>query len=77
MGFIQRELDRIAGALRARPERERYGQLYAAQQALAWAMDPEGFAPPMRVVEASLADVPTDTLAAPEGCRDRSCPVSS
>jgi hypothetical protein len=66
MGLVREELDRIALALRSRPER--YAHLYAAQQALVWTIDPEGFAPPMRVVEAGLADVPTDTLAMPEGC---------
>lgn len=46
MSFIQRELDRIGDALRADLAGNRYAQLYAAQQALAWAMEPDGFAAP-------------------------------
>lgn len=48
MGFIQRELDRIGEALRADPHGNDYDRLYAAQQALAWATDPDGFASPMK-----------------------------
>lgn len=46
MSFIQRELDRIGEALRAAPEGNQYAQLYAAQQALAWATEPNGYAAP-------------------------------
>lgn len=43
-GFVQRELDKIAVALRADGVApECYGRLYAAQQALSWALEPSGF----------------------------------
>ena len=50
MSFIQRELDRIGGALRANPDANDYDRLYVAQQALAWATDPEGFKSPMGLI---------------------------
>jgi hypothetical protein len=48
MSFIQRELDRIGAALRADPQGNDYDRLYAAQQALVWATDPENYASPMK-----------------------------
>lgn len=50
MSFIQRELDRIGEALRADPGAPNYDRLYAAQQALAWVLEPEGFMPPLQMV---------------------------
>lgn len=50
MGFIQRELERIGSALRDSPNANDYDRLYVAQQALAWATDPEGFKSPMRMI---------------------------
>ena len=46
IGFVQRELDRIAVALREAPSPECYARLYAAQQALSWALEPTGFKSP-------------------------------
>jgi hypothetical protein len=46
MGMVDRELDRIAVALRQTPSGPRYEELYAAQQALSWATDPYTFASP-------------------------------
>lgn len=43
IGFVQRELDRIAVALRKESDPERYGRLYAVQQALSWSLEPIGF----------------------------------
>ena len=43
MSFIQRELDRINGALLDPANADVYDRLYAAQQALAWATEPSGF----------------------------------
>jgi hypothetical protein len=48
MSFVQRELDRIQSALTNNPER--YAELYAAQQALAWAQEPDGFASPTKMI---------------------------
>lgn len=50
MSFIHRELDRIGDALRADPESNDYDRLYAAQQALSWATDPEGFKSPFGLI---------------------------
>ncbi|QIE53955.1 hypothetical protein G5B40_02695 [Pikeienuella piscinae] len=50
MSFIARELDRVSSALRENPQRNDYDRLYAAQQALAWAADPNGFASPMAMI---------------------------
>lgn len=46
MGFLSRELDRVSGALLREPPGPIYDQLYAAQQALSWASDPNGFRSP-------------------------------
>ena len=50
MSFIQRELDRIGEALRADAEAADYDRLYAAQQALAWVTDPQGFKSPFQMI---------------------------
>lgn len=49
-GFVQRELDRIAIALRRAPNPECYARLYAAQQALSWALEPDGFKSPYEAI---------------------------
>lgn len=49
-GFVERELRRIEQALRDPQPADRYCQLYAAQQALAWALEPSGFAEPYIVI---------------------------
>jgi len=41
MSFIQRELERLGHELCADPRPARQAEFYAAQQALAWALDPE------------------------------------
>ena len=46
MRFLQRELDRIQRALRQPQIADRYRDLYAAQQALAWALEPDAFRSP-------------------------------
>jgi hypothetical protein len=46
MSFIQRELDRIGAALPQTQSEEQHAKLYAAQQALAWALEPTGFKSP-------------------------------
>jgi hypothetical protein len=40
ISFVQRELDRIHNALGDERTNPKYPELYAAQQALAWALDP-------------------------------------
>ena len=46
MSFVRRELDRIESALRESPAEDKYRELYAAQQALAWALDPACYRAP-------------------------------
>ena len=60
MSFIQRELDRIAQALLEGPDTEDHDRLYSAQQALAWATDPDAYASPMVEIRGILAET--------EGC---------
>lgn len=66
MSFITRELDRISARLRnvALPKSE-HEQLYAAQQALSWALEPNGFRSPYDTI----------TMDIPEG--SEGCPSSS
>lgn len=46
MGFVTRELERLSRALRDQPDGNRYTEIYAAQQALSWVLDPEVFRSP-------------------------------
>ena len=65
MSFIERELDRITKALHERHEEDDiYRQLYAAQQALSWALEPEGVKAPYSTI-----------MGTPEATAD--CPSSS
>lgn len=57
MSFLQRELDRLQGALLDPSNRDRYSELYAAQQALAWALEPGGYASPTRLLMGILEDL--------------------
>ena len=68
-GFIDRELYRIEAALRDETHSERRQELYAAQQALSWALEPNGFASPF--------DAITGIQATPVGCLDESRPPRS
>ncbi len=67
MGFIERELSKISAAMAEPCSNESYCQLYAAQQALSWALDPAGFASPLGVVNSGLVVPLTGT---PEGSED-------
>lgn len=60
MSFLQREIDRLQRALRSSSNKDRYHEFYAAQQALAWASEPNGYASPMKM----LTGIPGDL----EGC---------
>ena len=51
---IENELQNIEIALREPQTDERYTALYAAQQALRWAMDPVGFKSPYRTIQLGL-----------------------
>jgi hypothetical protein len=68
MGFVDWEMDRIEAALHEPQTPVRYGQLYAAQQALKWATEPQGYAAPLDVIQLGRVQPPTDTLEATAGC---------
>jgi hypothetical protein len=75
MSFIQREHDKINELLRHTPDdHPAHGPLYAAQQALGWALDPDCFASPSALIHCyyGVGDegtqgtgVPVETLPAP------------
>jgi len=50
MQFIEHELSRIHHALTSDERPEGYDQLYAAQQALAWTLDPATFTAPSQML---------------------------
>jgi hypothetical protein len=51
MGFIARELERITAKLQAGPlAGDERSQLYVAQQALVWALEPTGFKSPYDLI---------------------------
>ena len=51
MGFVQREIDRIREQLiGSEPNAPRWRELYAAQQALEWALEPGGIASPYTMI---------------------------
>ena len=56
MSFVQRELDRIHTALHDPQNDNRYAELYAAQQALSWALEPEGNKRPYDMITGTPAD---------------------
>lgn len=57
MSFLQRELDRVQCALRDPSNKDQYDELYAAQQALAWASEPNGYASPMKMLMGTPGDL--------------------
>ena len=57
MSFLQRELDRVRRALLDPLNRDRYDELYAAQQALSWASEPNGYASPMKMLMGTPGDL--------------------
>ena len=66
---IQCELDRIAVDLRNPIPDDRYTNLYAAQQALAWAVDPDGTMPPYEaIMNGKVQPLINDTLEGSEDC---------
>lgn len=54
MIHVEIELERLAEELRRPQPDTRWGQLYAAQQALSWALNQECFAGPIQVIENGL-----------------------
>ena len=56
MSYIQRELEKLAQALREPNLTDEYDQFYAAQQALSWALEPEGFKRPYDMITGTPGD---------------------
>lgn len=74
-GFIQRELLRVQTALREPQSDERYCWFYVAQQALSWALDPNGFSAPYdTIVEGQVMPLSAGSSAGSEDCSARSHP---
>jgi hypothetical protein len=69
MSFMQRELHKIREALLRESDKATYDRLYAAQQALAWASEPDGFRAPFN----SIMGIQGDS----EGCLARPHPLPS
>lgn len=65
--LICHELGNIERALREPQSQDRYCQLYAAQQALAWALSPNAFATPYATIQRGLIHPIMDI---PEGSTD-------
>lgn len=68
MGFIEKELNRISDAIHNPMSTDQYRALYAAQQALAWASDPEGYASPYETVLNGKIQPLTGTQGDSEDC---------
>jgi hypothetical protein len=75
MSFIQRELDRIGNAIRQSNPVPHYDELYAAQQALMWALDPSSYKSPYDLL-VPISDTPGDSEGYPAG-NDRSRSLGS
>jgi hypothetical protein len=70
MSFIQRELQRLGRALRNAPDGGDYAEIYAAQQALAWVLEPAVVQRPSLLLTSSevgeadcWADIRLETLS--------------
>jgi hypothetical protein len=58
MSFIQREINRINACLQSQGERSTiYPQLYSAQQALEWVLEPTGVKSPYGVIMGTPEDL--------------------
>ena len=56
IGFLQREFERLNGALGDPNNANKYEVLYAAQQAVAWATDPAGYKSPFDTIMGTPVD---------------------
>ena len=57
MGLIQREIDRLRSAMTATGDHPRHDELYAAQQALEWALEPGGMKSPYAMITGNLTEI--------------------
>jgi hypothetical protein len=77
VGYIERECVRIEAALqKAEPDGIEWKQLHAAQQALKWTTEPQGFAAPLDSILSSGQAI-TGSLPEPEDYLDAHRPLQS
>lgn len=57
MSFVSRELEKLSRALQSEPQGTHYAELYAAQQALSWALEPKGFKAPHSMIMGTQEDL--------------------
>lgn len=69
MSFIRREINKIRSQL-IESNGQHYNELYAAQQALEWALEPDGIRSPFQMITRG-------TLGAGEDCLAHPHPLSS
>jgi len=69
MSYLQREFDRLNAALRDAKNSNKFDALYVAQQAIAWASDPDAYKSPMVLI--------TGTPEDSEGCQPSCNPAQS
>lgn len=69
MSFVKRELDRLHDELASASSPSPYAELYIAQQALAWSLDPTGFNSPFNFIMGNRQDA--------EDCCPEICQVPS
>ena len=68
MGFVERESARLEAAIAAEPiGTDRFRQLFAAQQALKWATEPQFFAAPLDSIDGRTGQA-IGSLEAAAGC---------
>jgi hypothetical protein len=69
---------RIEAALRdAEPDSTRWRELFAAQQALKWTTEPQGYAAPLDMLDGKASAAPTGTPEATGGCSAVRRPLQS
>jgi hypothetical protein len=69
MSFLLREFNRLGSALHEQENANKYDLLYAAQQAIAWASDPDAYKSPFVMI--------TGIQGEPKGCSGESHPPRS
>lgn len=76
VGFVEREMARLEAAIVEEPlGSERFRQLFAAQQALKWATEPQTFAAPLDSIDGKAGQAAMSSLEAIAGCLAESHPV--
>lgn len=69
MGYIEREMGRIEAEIASEKNgTDRFRQLFAAQQALKWATEPQCFAAPLDSIDGRFGQAAMGSLAGTAGC---------